>query len=47
MELSPKQQSIDQIKKAGHILILGPKNPNGDFLGSALASAIALRVLGK
>lgn len=47
MELSPKQQSVEQIKKAGRILILGHKNPSGDFLGSALALAKSLTDLGK
>lgn len=47
MELSPKQQSVEQIKKAGRILILGHKNPSGDFLGSALALAKSLAGQGK
>lgn len=47
MELSPKQQAIELIKKAEKILILGHKEPSGDFLGSALAIAEALKSVGK
>lgn len=47
MELSPKQQAVEQIKKAGKILILGHQAPEGDFLGSALALSAALKSLGK
>jgi bifunctional oligoribonuclease and PAP phosphatase NrnA len=47
MELSPKQQSVEQIKKANRILIIGHKNPSGDFLGSALALQKALTEIGK
>lgn len=47
MELSPKQQSVEQIKKANRILIIGHKNPSGDFLGSALALQKALTEMGK
>jgi bifunctional oligoribonuclease and PAP phosphatase NrnA len=47
MELSPKQQSVEQIKKASRILIIGHKNPSGDFLGSALALQKALTEIGK
>jgi bifunctional oligoribonuclease and PAP phosphatase NrnA len=37
MELSPKQQAIEQIKKAKKILIIGHKKPDGDMIGSGLA----------
>lgn len=47
MELSPKQQSVELIKKAERILIMGHKEPSGDFLGSALATAEILKSLGK
>jgi phosphoesterase RecJ-like protein len=47
MELSPKQQEVEQIKKANKILILGHQTPEGDFLGSALALSAALKSLGK
>lgn len=47
MELSPKQQTTELIKKANRILILGHKNPQGDFLGSALALSKALEGLEK
>ncbi len=47
MELSPKQQSVELIKKAERILILGHKEPSGDFLGSALATSEILKSLGK
>lgn len=47
MELSPKQQAIELIKKSNRLLVLGHKNPDGDFVGSALALAKALSDLGK
>jgi len=47
MELSPKQQSVELIKKSQRVLILGHKEPSGDFLGSALAFSEALKTLGK
>lgn len=47
MELSPKQQSVEQLKKANRILIIGHKGPSGDFLGSALALKKALSDIGK
>ena len=47
MELSPKQQAINQIKKANRVLILGNNTPDGDSLGSLLALFLALQKLGK
>jgi phosphoesterase RecJ-like protein len=47
MELSPKQQTVEQIKKAKKILILGHQKPEGDFLGAALALETALKNLEK
>lgn len=37
MELSPKQQAVNEIKKAKNVLILGHAAPGGDQLGSLLA----------
>lgn len=42
VELSPKQQAVEQVKKARKILILGHKKPDGDMIGSGLALAQAL-----
>jgi len=47
MELSPKQQTINEIKKAKNILVLGQKNPDGDSLGSIVALKQALTKLDK
>lgn len=47
MELSPKQQTVELVKKANRILILGHKDPNGDLLGSTLAFAKSLASLKK
>ncbi|TSC66376.1 MAG: Uncharacterized protein CEO22_108 [Candidatus Berkelbacteria bacterium Gr01-1014_85] len=47
MELSAKQQSIEQLKQAQKILILTHKNPDGDSLGSLLALKKVLERLGK
>jgi phosphoesterase RecJ-like protein len=47
MELSPKQQTVELVKKAERILILGHKSPDGDLLGSALALSHALSELKK
>lgn len=47
MELSPKQQVINEIQKAGNILLIGNKTPNGDTLGSLLALYKVLEGLGK
>lgn len=37
MELSPKQQTVELIKNARRILIIGHKSPSGDMVGSLLA----------
>jgi nanoRNase/pAp phosphatase (c-di-AMP/oligoRNAs hydrolase) len=47
MELSPKQQTIELVKKANRILILGHRDPEGDLLGSSLALTKSLCDLGK
>lgn len=47
MELSPKQQTVNEIKKASRILVLGHKKPDGDHLGSLLALEGALKKLDK
>lgn len=47
MELTPKQQTIELVKQAQHILLLTHKNPDGDSLGSLLALTLALKKLGK
>jgi bifunctional oligoribonuclease and PAP phosphatase NrnA len=47
MELSPKQQAVNEIKKAKNILVLGHKKPDGDHLGSMLALSKALSLLDK
>jgi bifunctional oligoribonuclease and PAP phosphatase NrnA len=47
MELSPKQQAVNEIKKATNVLILGHKKPDGDHLGSMLALGKALTSLNK
>lgn len=47
MELSPKQQAVNEIKKAGRILLLGNKKPGGDTLGSLLALSKSLSRIGK
>lgn len=47
MELSPKQQIIDLVKKAKKILLFSHINPDGDAIGSILAFHLALQKLGK
>lgn len=47
MELSPKQQTTELVKKHQKILIITHKNPDGDALGSSLAFAAALKKLAK
>lgn len=47
MELSPKQQTVELVKKAKRILVLGHKKPNGDMLGSLLALQQGLKNLDK
>lgn len=47
MELTPKQQTTEQIKAAKKILVLTHTNPDGDALGSLLALYLTLKQLGK
>lgn len=47
MDLTPKQQAVELIKKAQSILILGHKKPSGDMIGSGLALFQVLRTAGK
>lgn len=47
MELSPKQQAIDLIKKSQKVLIVGHASPGGDSVGSPLAFSEVLKGLGK
>ncbi|MGA2666674.1 MAG: DHH family phosphoesterase [Patescibacteria group bacterium] len=47
MELTPKQQTTEQIKSAERILVLTHVNPDGDALGSLLALSLVLKKLGK
>jgi phosphoesterase RecJ-like protein len=47
MELSPKQQAVNEIKNAKRILVLGHKMPDGDQMGSLLALKYALEKLEK
>lgn len=47
MELSPKQQAVNEIKRANQVLILGHQKPEGDQLGSMLALKIALEKINK
>ena len=47
MELSPKQQAVNEIKNAKRILVLGHKIPDGDQMGSLLALKYALEKLEK
>lgn len=47
MELTPKQQTTEQIKAAQKILLLSHTNPDGDALGSLLALYLVLKQLEK
>lgn len=47
MELSPKQQGFELIKKAKKILLVTKDNPNTDVIGSLLALGIALEKMDK
>src|SRR5690606_16958369 len=47
MEQTPKQQTIELIKNAKRIVVMGHQNPDGDAIGSTLALTLALRKLGK
>ena len=45
--LTPKQQAVDLINRAGSILVVSHRNPDGDSLGSMVALKITLEKLGK
>ncbi len=47
MELSPKQQVTELIKKFNRILVVSHARPDGDALGSVLAMVLILEALGK
>jgi len=47
MELTPKQQTTEQIRAAEKILVLTHFNPDGDALGALLALYLILKKLGK
>lgn len=47
MELSPKQQTVELLKKSNRILLLGHKNPSGDMVSSLLAFDQVLKSLDK
>ncbi len=47
MELLPKQQVVELIKKSNNILLLSHGNPGGDTVGSLLAFAAVLKEIGK
>jgi len=47
MELTPRQQITDLIKKSKRILVLTHRNPEGDSLGAEIALLLALKKLGK
>lgn len=47
MELTPKQQTTEQIKAGQKILVLTHVNPDGDALGSLIALYLVLKKLGK
>jgi phosphoesterase RecJ-like protein len=46
-ELTPKQQALELIRAASSILVLTHAHPDGDALGSGLATKLALEKLGK
>ncbi len=45
--LTPKQQAVDLIQRAGDILIVSHRNPDGDSLGSMIALKLTLELMGK
>jgi|GEM_PF-1348938 len=47
MELSPKQQIVETIKKAENILLVSHAKPSGDSVGSLLAFSNVLKGIGK
>jgi len=46
-EQTPKQQAVDLITRAGSILVVSHRNPDGDSLGSMIALKLTLEKLGK
>ncbi len=47
MELTPKQQSVELIRKASRLLLIARPSGNGDALGSLIGLGLALEKLGK
>jgi phosphoesterase RecJ-like protein len=47
VELNPKQQVTELIKKSQQILLLTHRNPDGDGIGAQVALILALKKLGK
>lgn len=47
MELTPKQQVVEILKKSQKVLILTHKNPDGDAVGSQIALSLVLKKMGK
>ncbi len=47
MELTPKQQAIELVKKSNKILVVTHTNPDGDAIGSTLALYLTLKKIGK
>lgn len=46
-ELTPKQQAVELIKQANHILLVAGKQPNNDQLGAMVALDLVLKRAGK
>lgn len=46
-ELTPKQQAVELIKQANHILLVAGKQPNNDQLGAMIALELILKRIGK
>lgn len=46
-ELTPKQQAVELIKQANHILLVAGKQPNNDQLGAMVALELILKRAGK
>ena len=47
MELTAKQQAVQAIQKAEHILLISPSHPDGDSVGACLAFYLAMQKMGK
>ncbi|MBI4022639.1 DHH family phosphoesterase, partial [Candidatus Berkelbacteria bacterium] len=47
MEQSPKQQTVELLKRAKRVVVMAHQSPDGDGIGSMLALVLALRKLGK